>query len=111
MGRQISGQGRLTTHVLDTVSGKPAANLRIELRRIENQQAETVREIRTNATVAATRHCSPAMRYKLVNMSCFSMLVTICAALESCPMTGISRCRADPLRHGGCQGALSCAAV
>lgn len=49
MGSQASGQGRLTTHVLDTVSGKPAANLRIELRRIENQQAEILREIRTNA--------------------------------------------------------------
>jgi len=49
MGRQTSGQGALTTHVLDTVSGRPAANLRIELRRIKNQQAETLREIRTNA--------------------------------------------------------------
>ncbi len=49
MGLEMSGQGRLTTHVLDTVSGKPAANLRIELRRIGNQQSETLREIRTNA--------------------------------------------------------------
>ncbi|PRA57426.1 hydroxyisourate hydrolase [Brucella pituitosa] len=49
MGQEMSGQGRLTTHVLDTVSGKPAANLRIELRRIGNQQSETLREIRTNA--------------------------------------------------------------
>lgn len=48
MGQEKSGDGRLTTHVLDTVSGKPAANLRIELRRIENQQAEPIREIRTN---------------------------------------------------------------
>lgn len=48
MGLELRGQGALTTHVLDTVSGKPAANLRIELRRIENQQAETLREIRTN---------------------------------------------------------------
>ena len=48
MGQEKSGSGRLTTHVLDTVSGKPAANLRIELRRVGNQQAETIREIRTN---------------------------------------------------------------
>jgi len=48
MGQENSGNGRLTTHVLDTVSGKPAVNLRIELRRVENQQAEPIREIRTN---------------------------------------------------------------
>ncbi|MBC2884480.1 hydroxyisourate hydrolase [Ochrobactrum sp. CM-21-5] len=48
MGQEKSGYGRLTTHVLDTVSGKPAANLRIELRRIENQQPESIKEIRTN---------------------------------------------------------------
>ncbi|MBB5702292.1 5-hydroxyisourate hydrolase [Ochrobactrum daejeonense] len=48
MGQERNGVGRLTTHVLDTASGKPAANLRIELRRIENQQAEAIREIRTN---------------------------------------------------------------
>jgi len=40
--------GRLTTHVLDTVSGKPAAGLRIELRRIENHTALSIKEIRTN---------------------------------------------------------------
>ena len=40
--------GRLTTHVLDTVSGKPAAGLRIELRRIENHTPHSIKEIRTN---------------------------------------------------------------
>ena len=48
MGQEQSSHGRLTTHVLDTVSGKPAANLRIELRRVGNEQAEPIREIRTN---------------------------------------------------------------
>ncbi len=48
MGQEQSGHGRLTTHVLDTVSGKPAVNLRIELRRVGNPQPENLKEIRTN---------------------------------------------------------------
>lgn len=40
--------GRLTTHVLDTVSGRPAAGLRIELRRIGNDGPQAIKEIRTN---------------------------------------------------------------
>ncbi len=40
--------GRLTTHVLDTASGKPAAGLRIELFRI-GQSAERVSVATTNA--------------------------------------------------------------
>ena len=41
-------QGRLTTHVLDTVSGVPAANLTIELYRIEGQARDHVKTIVTN---------------------------------------------------------------
>jgi 5-hydroxyisourate hydrolase len=32
----MAGAGRLTTHVLDTASGRPAAGLRIELARVED---------------------------------------------------------------------------
>ena len=41
-------QGRLTTHVLDTVSGVPAANLTIELYQIEGQARHHVKTIATN---------------------------------------------------------------
>lgn len=41
--------GRLTTHVLDTVRGQPAAGLRIELFRIEDERAERVLATETNA--------------------------------------------------------------
>ena len=33
--------GRLTTHVLDTASGRPAAGLTIELYRLSNHEMET----------------------------------------------------------------------
>lgn len=39
----------LTTHVLDTASGRPAAGVRIELFRIEDGRAEKVAERVTNA--------------------------------------------------------------
>ncbi|MGF6176295.1 hydroxyisourate hydrolase [Ensifer sp. 4252] len=40
--------GRLTTHVLDTASGKPAKDLRIELYRIEGERPTHLRSVRTN---------------------------------------------------------------
>ncbi|SMF27324.1 hydroxyisourate hydrolase [Pseudobacteriovorax antillogorgiicola] len=40
--------GRLTTHVLDTASGKPAGALLVTLSRISNEQAEQILEIFTN---------------------------------------------------------------
>lgn len=42
--------GRLTTHVLDTAQGKPAANLTIELWRLGNDETrELITATRTNA--------------------------------------------------------------
>lgn len=41
--------GRLSTHVLDTLHGRPAAGVRIELHRVEAQQTHLVAETRTNA--------------------------------------------------------------
>lgn len=40
--------GYLTTHVLDTALGRPAAGLRIELFRIEGETREALREMLTN---------------------------------------------------------------
>lgn len=41
--------GRLTTHVLDTTTGCPAANLRIELYRIADESRELLLSVTTNA--------------------------------------------------------------
>ena len=40
--------GRLTTHVLDTASGKPAAHLKVELFRLDDE-ATLLKTIHTNA--------------------------------------------------------------
>lgn len=42
-------EGRLTTHVLDTARGKPAAGLAIELLRIEGAKHYPVKTVTTNA--------------------------------------------------------------
>lgn len=46
-GEQESA-GRLTTHVLDTMSGRPGAGLRIDLFRLENERRQPLGETRTN---------------------------------------------------------------
>ena len=43
-----SDAGRLTTHVLDTASGKPAAGLKIELYRLSGQSHRKIRTVVTN---------------------------------------------------------------
>jgi 5-hydroxyisourate hydrolase len=41
--------GRLTTHVLDTAGGKPAAGMKIELSVLEGSDWKVLKELRTNA--------------------------------------------------------------
>jgi 5-hydroxyisourate hydrolase len=43
--------GRLTTHVLDTARGRPAAGMRVELARLDPPSGErsVLKEVRTNA--------------------------------------------------------------
>ena len=41
--------GLLTTHVLDTANGRPAAGLEIELFRIEGDDRRPLKSVRTNA--------------------------------------------------------------
>jgi 5-hydroxyisourate hydrolase len=47
--RQGMSGGRLTTHVLDTARGKPAAGVRIALYRISGQSHRKIAEVVTNA--------------------------------------------------------------
>lgn len=44
-----SGGGRLTTHVLDTASGKPAAGLSISLFSLEGEARTLLKTVTTNA--------------------------------------------------------------
>jgi 5-hydroxyisourate hydrolase len=41
--------GRLTTHVLDTANGRPAAGVTIELRRIAGEQSVPIKRMTTNS--------------------------------------------------------------
>lgn len=44
-----SGTGKLTTHVLDTAKGCPAAGLRIDLYRVEGDGMEMIKSVMTNS--------------------------------------------------------------
>ncbi|MCC5778845.1 hydroxyisourate hydrolase [Nitratireductor sp. B36] len=44
-----AGEGRLTTHVLDTASGEPAAGLEIALYRLEGEARVHVKTVTTNS--------------------------------------------------------------
>jgi 5-hydroxyisourate hydrolase len=41
--------GRLTTHVLDTAHGRPAAGIPVELARLDGERRELLRRVTTNA--------------------------------------------------------------
>lgn len=45
----MSGAGKLTTHVLDTASGRPAGGLTIDLYRIDGEQRTHLTSVATNA--------------------------------------------------------------
>ena len=45
----MAGGGRLTTHVLDTATGKPAAGLEIWLYRVSGNSHKKIRSVVTNA--------------------------------------------------------------
>ena len=45
----VKGSGRLTTHVLDTANGRPAAGIRIELYRLDADQRDHLHTAETNA--------------------------------------------------------------
>lgn len=49
MTEAMTGAGRLTTHVLDTARGCPAAGLDVVLYRLEDGRREMVTHARTNA--------------------------------------------------------------
>jgi 5-hydroxyisourate hydrolase len=58
-----SGDAGLTTHVLDTALGRPAAGLRVDLSIVEaDGRTVLLKTVTTNADGAATRRCSRPAR-------------------------------------------------
>ncbi len=55
--------GYLTTHVLDTARGCPAAGLKIELFSVEGSQRKLVRTLETNADGRTDEHILPAAEF------------------------------------------------
>lgn len=49
MAHDDDGSGRLTTHILDTASGRPAEGVAIELFRLSGGHRERIASMRTNA--------------------------------------------------------------
>ena len=56
--------GYLTTHVLDTARGSPAAGLKIELFRIDGDKREKLRTLHTNDDGRTDEHILPADEFK-----------------------------------------------
>lgn len=56
--------GYLTTHVLDTATGRPAQGLRIQLFRLEGDQREMLAETVTNADGRTDSQILPAERFR-----------------------------------------------
>lgn len=56
--------GYLTTHVLDTATGRPAEGLRIQLFRLEGEQRELLAETVTNSDGRTDQHILPAERFQ-----------------------------------------------
>lgn len=55
--------GFLTTHVLDTARGCPAANLRIDLFRMNGEARDLVRSLTTNADGRTDEHILPTIEF------------------------------------------------
>jgi hydroxyisourate hydrolase len=49
MAQSNPGEGRLTTHVLDTARGKPAAGMKIDLFRLDGGSRVAVKSVTTNS--------------------------------------------------------------
>lgn len=63
--------GHLSTHVLDTAHGRPAAGMKVTLQRLEGGQAQTLKSLQLNADGRAdgpllAAHEMAAGRYRLL---------------------------------------------
>ena len=67
----MAGQGRLTTHVLDTTHGRPAAGVRVELLLI---QGEGSRSIVSNQTNADGRTDQPLLEGEMFQLGTYELV-------------------------------------
>lgn len=65
---------RLTTHVLDTASGRPAADLRIRLSRLEDGQELPLGECKTNADGRCDR---PLLEGEALRPGCYQLVFEV----------------------------------
>jgi 5-hydroxyisourate hydrolase-like protein (transthyretin family) len=112
MSAQPLPTGRLTTHVLDTARGCPAAGLVIELVRIEGQQRHLIKTVSTNSD---GRVDGPLLAGADLAVGVYELVFHagdyLRGAGETLPGTGISGHDPHPLRHRRHQCALPCAAA
>ena len=94
--------GRLTTHVLDTASGKPAAGLTIVLYRVQRQLAPQGQgRPSPTPTAAATRRCSRATAFQTGAVRADLLRRRLSADDQGrAARSAVPRPDADPLRHG-----------
>ena len=66
--------GRLTTHVLDTVRGRPGAGIALTLYRIEDEQRAWVMDARTNAD---GRCDAPLLAGEAMKPGCYELVFKV----------------------------------
>jgi 5-hydroxyisourate hydrolase len=72
--------GKLTTHVLDTAHGCPAAGIKIELYRIEAKKRSKLRSIVTNAD---GRSDTPLLSDNDLRVGCYELIFEVGAYFKS----------------------------
>ena len=104
-------EGYVTTHVLDAGRGCPAAGMRVELWRIEGERRRLVREVVTNADGRTDAPVIPKGEMEVGVWELVSMPGRTWTRSGAGGESAVSRRDPDPVRGGGCGGALSRAAA
>ena len=104
--------GRLSTHVLDTVTGKPAVGMRVDFSVLENGAWKLLKSVRTNAD---GRTDEPLMAGEAMRTGEFRLLFFVADHFRAqgvkLPEPRVPRPRAAALRHRRPRRALSRAAA
>jgi 5-hydroxyisourate hydrolase len=95
--RTLNGMGRLTTHVLDTAHGKPAANLEI---RLFNANRELLKTIRTNTDGRAD---APLLEGEDLKVGVYTLEFEVGAYFENSDFLGVV-----PVQFGISDAAAHC---
>jgi len=79
--REATGGGKLTTHVLDTANGRPAAGLRIDLYRLDGEVRRRLASVRTNAD---GRCDAPLLEGEALSVGRYRLAFGIAAYFRAC---------------------------